>query len=705
MSNKATMFATGLLLALLGVLSAFGAKVATASEEIVTATLNGLATTLDAKTGSILGLAYPGPGKMLQATPGAAGILDLACALPKQPALRRASRFSSGAKISQTADGVTIHWEDLGASQSSVALSGRVAATVTLAAAPDGRSVIAGCRVENQSDIPITQVLFPDLIGLVPFGGASQTQLRLGGTVMSPFLSLNASAPDQIVGNPAIAAYTSGGAYGPMIARWMDLGSLAGGFSLFPKRWGLDPPTTVMLHLWETNKKLRLMIPHSVKLARGSHWESGQFVVTPHVSGWAKGIEPYRRWARQNIHRVVSIPEHVRRGIGYRTVWMCRAEPADPQDAVFTFRDLPRLARESKEHGLDEMVLWFVHHYFELPLPPFFEHLGGEVEFVKAVAECRKIGVNVAPFISVCIAKEKTMSKYGVHRFNSNYTYHPEFIPRFDPPYATRYRGYQLDTRSAVWQAEVVASCKRLVDIGIPSVSWDQYFIQPPEPNLLTVTRQIRVYSRRRDPQSTFSAEELHNLEVSADYLDYTWNWGGHRTLEALVNVFPAPRVNFNVDASPAEVKYCFLNNVYLNVQPRKPDGINGSDWIGNHPELSRALKQCAKLREQFCPYFADGTLIGDCILGKSCSDAMVGAYVLPDKVLVIVLNTGAKGEKNLDYSLVPWLPSPSGCYAVKSYNGQGRLIATSEIAQSQGRLTTEALEPLDFTLFEIASP
>jgi hypothetical protein len=704
MTNKAPAVMIRTLMAVFLAVPACDTRAAASSEQVITATLNGLEIALDAKTGSILGLTYPGPGKMLQATPEAAGILDVACPQQKHPALRRASRFSSGVRISRTTDRVAIHWEDVGASQPSVDPSGRVAAIVTLEAAPDGKSVILGCRIENQSDVPITQVLFPDLIGLAPFGGAGETQFRLAATVTAPFVNLRPSPPDQLVGNPAITTYTSGGYQGPMGGRWMDLGSLAGGFSLFPKRWGLDPPTTVMLHLWETNKRVRLMIPHSVKVARGMHWESGQFVLTPHVSGWAKGIEPYRHWVKQNMKRVVPLPDHVRKGMGFRTIWMCQAEPADPQDPVFMFRDLPTLAQESKEHGLDEMVLWFTHHGFELPLPRFFEHLGGDAKFVKAVAECRKVGVNVAPFISVCIAKEKTMTKYGVKDFNTNYTYHPEFIPRLNPPYAGRYRGYQLDTRNAVWQAEVRASCKRLVDMGIPSLCWDQYFIQPPEPNLLTVTREIRAHSRQIDPQSTFSAEELHNFEVSADYLDYTWNWGPYRDVQPLVNAFPAPRVNFNVDASPAAVKHSFISNVYMNVQPRKPDSINGSDWIRNHPELSRALKQCAKLRTQFLPYFVDGTPIGDCILPKPCAGAQVCAYVLPDKILVIVLNTGVKAPKQLKFNPAPWLASTSGRYAVKWYDGEGHAIQSTELRQEQATVSTGTLECLGMALFELVA-
>ena len=185
------------------------------------------------------------------------------------------------------------------------------------------------------------------------------------------------------------------------------------------------------------------------------------------------------------------MPEHVRRGLGFRSLWFSRCYPADPQNADWTFRDLAPLAEESKEHGLDEMVLWSCQESFLLPLPCFHQHLGGDAGLVRAAAECRKRGVNLAPFISVCNAKEKTAARYGLKAVATGWTYHPEFIPRFNPPYANAYACAQIDTRHPVWRREVLDSCKRLVDMGLPSICWDEFIIEPPEPNLLTLTRRF----------------------------------------------------------------------------------------------------------------------------------------------------------------------------------------------------------------------
>ena len=402
------------------------------------------------------------------------------------------------------------------------------------------------------------------------------------------------------------------------------------------------------------------------------------------------------------MKRMVPLPDHVRKGMGFRTLWMCQAQPFDPQDANFTFGDLPRLAQESKEHGLDEMVLWFTQDFFEVPLPPFFQHLGGEAELVKAVAECKKIGVNVALFISVKLLNRKSAGKYGVKippegTHFSNFSYHPEFIPRFAPPYSDYYRVGGVSLSNPLWRSDLLASCRRLSDIGISSISWDLFSV-----SVATIGREIRTNARQHDAESTFSGEDVESLEFASEYLDYTWNWKGERDTQPLVNAFPAPRFNYNVDASPLDVKRCFARSQFLNVQPRKPDGVNGSDWIKNHPELSRALKQCTKLHAQFLTYFVDGTPIGDCILSRPCRAAQVCAYVLPDKVLIIVLNTGAKGEFPLACNLRPWLESASGRYLVKSFDGAGRMRGSFKNQEAGCALTTGVLDGLDIALFEI---
>jgi hypothetical protein len=676
------------------------------SANVVEADLNGLHFTIDSETGSILSLQYDGPGKMLDSTPERAGLVDLAYPHEKFEPRRLASRYSKGAQIMKDEKQVIIRIPSLGSSREVFPVNGSVSATVRLAEASDGKSVIMTCEIKNDSDQPVRQVLFPDFPGLLPFDGSDSTWFRTGGFGGLPFLEL---APNEDKASQCymtdFAAYSvehkAGGIFNDMFVRWMDFGGLTGGLSLFPKRWGSEPQVTVRLQLSEVEEKIRLMCLHDVTIKPGEKWESGEFWLTPHKQGWAKGIEPYREWVKKNYKREFPVPQRVREGLGYRTVWMCQTQPDDPQDAIFRFEDLPKLAAECKDHGLNEMVMWAWCKGFVLPLPPPFPHLGTEQDFANAAKECSKIGVNLTPFISVLQANPETAPRYGLKVTDNNgWTYHTELIPRWNPPYATAYSCVQVGPLNPKWHEDVLDGCKHLVDIGVTSLSWDQFWTtNDPPPNMLSLASQIRAYAKKSDPEATFSGEELWNLELDSSILDYTWNWGGYRDCRAFTSVFPTPRINCCVSFSPLVVKKAFADNLFLNVMPRKKESANASDRISSYPELSKALKQCAGLRKTFLPYFLDGTLIGDCILSQPCPGTHVTAYVLPKSVLMIVINQGGERKVPFACNLDPWLKADR--YEIKAFDENGKLLGTSKTG-SEWHAETKMLESGEMTLFEI---
>jgi hypothetical protein len=266
----------------------------------LTVTLHKLQIELDGQTGSLLRIGHPGPGTLLKTTAEHASLIDLAYPIEDFEPLRLASRFSRGAKITQSAAEVSVHWDRLGPSRTAFNLPGYVSAAVTLKAAPDGESIAMTCRVENHSPNRVRQVLFPDLLGLVPLGDAAQTEFRTGPVLTRPFVALAKPATDQFYAvNSTFAEYTSTGKDRTMAGRWLDLSGPAGGVSLFPKRdtWNTGP--IVMLQYWEVNRRLRLMCVHYVELAQGATWESGEYWLTPHEGDWSKGMRPYRAWVRE----------------------------------------------------------------------------------------------------------------------------------------------------------------------------------------------------------------------------------------------------------------------------------------------------------------------------------------------------------------------------------------------------------------------
>jgi hypothetical protein len=703
------------------------------SSSPVKASLNGLELIFDGETGSLLEMSYPGPGKMLDTSPGRASLVDLAYPVPEFEPLRLASRFSKSAKIQASSKEVVIRYENLGASRE-VKRLGSVSTTVRFAADADGRSVMMTCEIDNRSNKPVRQVIFPDMFGIVPFAGEDSTVFRTGGFGMQPFKELKVSEHDVpwYSVTPKIREYAAG-PYDPprMTLRWMDLGSLAGGFSLFQKRWWWNPEEDpeyemhrehVMLDLSEIDNKLRLMCLHKVGIEPQQQWKSKEYVLTPHRYGWAEGIEPFRQWVKHNWKREYPLPKHIREGLGFRSILMSEQYGNYPlsRSETFKFTDLPGIAREAKEHGLDEMVVWNWYWSFQSPIPPPYTVIGTEKEMAENTAACKRIGVNVQYEFTCMQLSSPSAESYGLSPSPAgSWTYHTEFIPRHNPDYGVARWSVFIKDNDRRWQADILNSCKHLVDIGCGSFCWDQYGGDPSmKPNLYTLTSEIRAYAKQRDPDSTFSGEPVE-LERDAIYLDYTWMMGNYKDYRPYTSVMDAPRLNPNVDRSARDVKLNFMDNLYMNIMPSKPDGPNGSAMIADYPEVSRALKQCAGLRKQFLPYFLEGKLIGECILSEPCPGSHVTAYVRPDRGLMILMNCdlehwvpsasgpyveGQDGQRSFRFScdLAHWIPSASGSYEIKSFNMDGKLVRTERVQKAIWKSETGALEKYSLVLYEI---
>lgn len=678
----------------------------------VKAILNGLEFVFDNESGGILSMSYPATGNIIKTKADSAGLVEVAYPVKEVEPMRLATRFSRNAKITKGNGSVTIYWDELGSSRSFVKYKGKVSATVTLKEDADGKSVSMSCTINNQSELPVPQVIFPDFFGIVPFNGVKGTEFRTGGTVMKPFIDLKVDDHDYFFAANKSSRWFH---YGfvldgkNLVIRWMDIGGRKGGLSIFSKNWGYNRGYNegVLLKLSESNGRLRYLNTVSEEIPAGSSWTSDEFIITPHANGWAQGIIPYRNWADQNIKRLYPLPDHVRDGLGFRTLWMRFSfYPEDANGTYFTFKDLPKAAKEAKENGLDEMSLWgWADDCFTLPLPPPSRFLGSEQDMLNAFAECKKIGVNVSPFISVMTASPATAKKYGLTP-NAEYNIDIDFIPQSNPRYAKRQKGAAIvPSSNKLWQEEALSSVKRLIEIGVPSMGWDQYFTVGPGKYLDTLVTKIRKIAKQKDPQSTFAGEVGTNMENECDLLDYSWNWDYNDNCDyrAVISSLKGPRINQNIDRSPAEVKYFFADNIYLNVYPRKRDSVNGTDYISNHPKLSAALKQCARLRKQFLNYFVNGTFIADCVLSADCPDAHVSAYTLPKSMLVIVINKGNKKTISFESDIHPWLPSSTGRYKIKTFN-DGKFLATATINSAKWKQKTPLMNNLDIVMYEVSA-
>jgi len=174
---------------------------------------------------------------------------------------------------------------------------------------------------------------------------------------------------------------------------------------------GLDPRPSVVVQLRQSTRRLRLLTVHADTVAPGAKWSSGEWVLTPHRSAGPRASSRSASGCATTCGDGIHCRTRPRR-FGYRTVWMCQNQPEDPTDAVWRFTDLPELP-VSRDHGLTEMVLWARSPVRCLAARPF-RIWEPKQELLEAVRACRKLGVNVAPFISVIQASPKTAGRYGL---------------------------------------------------------------------------------------------------------------------------------------------------------------------------------------------------------------------------------------------------------------------------------------------------
>jgi hypothetical protein len=679
---------------------------------------------LSQQTGSVVYLSYPATGVILDATRGPASILDVAYPVTGFLPLRLASRFSS-AHITRQEGAVTITWDRLGPSRSNVALPpGKVSAQVTIRAAGDGRSVILTCRIENHSTAPVTQILFPDFFGLKPFDGVEQTRLRLARGVTYPFM-VPIRKPNAVGGayysEVGWREYSPLGYYSENALRWLDYGSWRGGLSVFEKKWGTEDWPDVFTYRAERDPmSLRLAWAHAGKrrigvsgdpmpmqqpvLAAGATWESAEFWLTSHPGGWAKGIEVFRQYVNQ-VNPPRPLPPHIRDGVGFQTIWMTQPGETDPAKAYFRFNDLPRVARDAKAHGIDELTPWDWCLFFSLPIHvrPI---LGSKEDFLDGVRRARELGVNVSPFISVHIINGSNLARYGMKATGAeDWDYNPELIPRFLPYYVKfpETEGTLIDSQNKVWEQDLWSSLMEWINSGIYSFDMDQFFwdhIPGRKPGLVALTEKLRAITTAKDPEATFAGESS-DLEYDNRVLDYTWNWIDYVDAGPILNVLRSPRLNCNVQDSALVVKKGFADGLYLNVMPKKPDEATGSALISDEPALAQALDEVAPRRKQFLPYFTQGVFLGDSVLSAPTS-AFVSAHQLQGKLLIIVLNDRRQAQQVvLQSDLRLWLPAASS-YQVEYYDAAGKLAGVRPVSSPHWVGVTHLLQPLELAFFVV---
>jgi len=669
------------------------------------------------ETGGILGLVNQETGTVyLDCESEMAGPIDMAQPLTDFEPFRRGSKYGSTPQISDEEGTLRIHWDNVAGSLRGFQLDGAVSVTVTLSV-EENNDVILRANVSNQTREPIRQVLFPFLPGLLPFCGEKETHTRTLWHNIAPFPYLKNLA--RFAKNFrkdrsawwSFSKYNSNEMGGSSVykSRWVNYGGLKEGLSLHHQKWSYDPYCDMFQSLSPDGKSFCLCFEHRVDIAAGEEWDSGNFCLTPHRGGWVEGLEAYEKWISEHQKREFPLSKSVKEGLGMRTVWMCDQHPQDPKDVMWKMTDLPDIAREAKEYGLTGIHMWQWQDQFVLPLPPPLETVGTEDEMAEAAKQCNDLNVRLIPMIEWSSLNKESLEAHG-QKYDENgatsWMGHHDMVPRFNPYYSAGGWGSvtPIDCNNERFLGEVLTSWKKLIDMDAGSIFWDQFWSTSKEPNHYTTAIQGVRMAKEKDPDSLFIVEDFHNPEGVSDIADLFDATHFAQDTEAYLHAFRDCRPYWLIDQNRiSQLKKLFANNMFFEVGPTSHKIVTGSDTIHEHPELAAALAECNTLRQQFLPFFTDGTLVGDCVLNEHSKCFHVAAHTLGQELLVFVVNLDEeeRATEELTFNVADWLNVNNG-YQSTQYNPHGDVVnkqAHEGDALSKGFI----LSPLEISVLKIS--
>ena len=646
--------------------------------------LNGTVLELDEQTGAIVSLRHPGCGEIMK---NGGGLVDLSWPVHLDYEALRADPCGKYFQKAPTIEGddrsVTLTWDGLPqntATPELPALAGRIWARVTLTACEDGRSIALRCRVKNRSATPVAQILFPDLRGLQPIAGEEHTRFTTMMFHSLPFVEQRSTPEtrERFYGENVTVAgqfYKPAGMFPvesdkAMCGRWFDFGGLSGGLSLYRCQWGWGPENpntmgandTCWVKLDHESRSLRIANLVYLDLKQGEEYDSGDYVLTPHAGGWVQGAAPYRDWVRAHQKRAVPVPRAMKEKFGFRTVWMCTGYPKDPDDITWRYTDIPKIAADMAEHGIYSLNLWGSFDsdgHFPVNEKSWWKELGGFDGYVQSVKRANDMGVEVYPLVSWVQIWKRGCERQGLTP-NASWAETLKAVPVFRAPYMQAWSSYDFrDFSQPWWYQGVLDSLRFLRDHALsPNVCWDQYLLADHDDTLHDLFKEYREETYPLYPDAHFSGESTFFFESEMDICDSTWDWmwwKPHDDWRPMRYLAESMRPNMNVDSSTRHLKYIFMDDLMANIYPSRPGQLNGSALIADYPGFSATLKDLTALRRAYLPYFADGEMLGDCVLSEDCAQARVTGYRYAGSAAVFAVKED-DGDAVLKCDLTPFI-------------------------------------------------
>lgn len=573
---------------------------------------------------------------------------------------------------------------------------GEAVATLDL----DGEAIVARLRVSSTGRLPVEEVMFPLVRGLIPLPGARfvwpHYQFRQFGNLFGSDLG-----GDHHSWNEGAQKYT--GRYPHwMTSAWMDWGDEKGGVALEGRQADFSVMDFFVHKVVEKTfdpirRTLDMMIVHPRRIPPGKTYETPPVRIVLHEGDWHAVADEHRRWLETWIGKP-DRPEKLAEAIGWHFFFMKHQDG----HVVNRYADLPKMAEASLAAGCPYLLVFgwqtgghdnnYPYRYVAN------EDWGGAEALRRALERCRAMGVEVMPFYNGTLANVELPEhrEFGYRWEAKSRSGHPYYAGdwarhNFDAPTRNRamlhheicpcqdYRPYFLETMRRIIQGygfgntQLDQIAEKMLNCYHPDHGHehpDRAFVD----GLAALLPKVRALIRELNPEGVMISEGLNDF--TGQWCDSSWDWNALRAFpEPILFTIPWVFASLEVDALEyGEVNRAFAYKLHLDM---KIDG--GDSPITRYPQFAAFVKARAELRRRVGEYYVYADFRDEENIERLAADGVITKvfHNRPSRKVGIVI-AETEGKKTVVRLRNGW-PSGRGTATVVASDGSGEQVQVSD--------------------------
>ena len=470
-----------------------------------------------------------------------------------------------------------------------------------------------------------------------------------------------------------------------------------------------DSSFQTTLHIAQANvedSSVDMMMVKLPFLESGKTFCCEDFILAPYSGSWHKGADIYRKFLLENIP-LPQIPESLKFFNGWERIIM-RTQYGEN---LFTFSELPAIAEELKECGIDALFIFGWHsggHDNDYPNYTVSESLGGFDAFKKAIAEVRKLGIKVNLYSNgQLIDRTSEFYRSGAGRRSAIHDIRGiEEFQRWGFSGRGIYNSYfggRTFSRACPCAAEMTDKLLEFIDLasglGADGVFFDQlgsgdpicfnpdHGHEVPFTKIMAARRDMLLSLRDYAHSRNLTIGIEHASDITAGCVDYVHSFPGGaavsgRTVDGVKPFIPTDFDYFHYVFPEAQisnreirddndierrVNRMLLFNLQCDVEIKRCRAT-----IGTTPHYKKYLTAALEFKKRNRRYLEDGLFRSNADVRDKNNEADTAGFELPDGSYTVIATQSHLGET----LFVPEIPEP---YSVEYTDVLGDAVVNSD--------------------------